>query len=115
MKSKLTLLCVFTALFVTLCSCTEKITCKITSPKDGADFSEYQSIPVSVEASVNKGTITHVEILIDDSIRKIITEPPYDDMIAPKKLSPGKFHSIAARAYSSGGHLEGDAIYIMVN
>ncbi|MCL2245951.1 MAG: Ig-like domain-containing protein [Lentimicrobiaceae bacterium] len=116
MRHKLFFLCV-TILF-TLSSCTEKLTCNITSPKadagkDYPEFFENEFIYVTVEASTNKGSILQVQMFADNNPGKSCTETPYRDTILPRTFTAG-IHSISAVAYSSQGNTEIDAIYVKI-
>jgi len=104
MKNRLYFLC-FLLLF-TLSSCNEKITCVITSlTAVDTVFFENQTIPVTVEASTNKGSIIQVQILVDDEVIQSFIASPYHYSIPPYTLPIG-FHSITAEAYSSGNNVE---------
>ena len=113
MKFKQILLCVFTLLLFTLSSCKEeKIKCKIISPENEAEFWKSEIIPVTVEASINKGSLLQVEIFVDDSVIVSRTEPPYNFTIPAKTISPG-LHYLTAVAYSSNNQ-EVDNIFIKI-
>jgi len=113
MKKKLIILGIGTLLLFSLSSCTEILTCVITSPNHNEKFSENEPIYVIVEASTNKGSVIQVQILVDNEIKKSFTKPPYCDTIRPRYLTKG-IHSISAEAYSSGGNMETDAFYITI-
>ena len=114
MKSKQILLCVFTLLLFTLSSCKEeKIKCKITSPENEAEFWRSQSIPVTVEASTNKGSLIQVQILLDDQVIGSCVDTPYHFTIPAKTASTG-MHYLTAAAYSSD-NLEVNNIFIIIN
>ena len=113
MKSKLILLCVFTVLLFTLSSCKEeKIKCKITSPKDMTEFYEFQDISVTVEASINKGSIRQVQIIVDELPIESRVDTPYHFTIPAHTISPG-MHYLTAVAYSSNNQ-DVDNIFIVI-
>jgi hypothetical protein len=92
------------------------ITCVITTPKADAEFNQYQTIYVNVEASTNKGSIIQVQIIVDDEIRKSYSRPmpsAYNDTILPGTLPVG-LHVLSAVAYSSEGNSEVAAIYFTI-
>jgi len=113
MKHKLILLSVFSFILITISSCKEeKIKCEITSPKNEAEFWESQSIPVTVDASTNKGSLIQVQIFVDDKVVESRTEPPYEFTIPAKTVSPG-MHYLTAAAYSSNNQ-EVHSIFIII-
>ena len=114
MKHKLILLSVFTVLLFTLSSCKEeKIKCKITSPKNEAEFWKSESIPVTVEASTNKGSIIQVEIFVDDQVIASRVDTPYHFTIPAKAAAPGMRY-LTAVAYNSD-NWEVDNLFIIIN
>jgi len=114
MKHKLILLSVLSVLFFTFSSCKEeKIKCKITSPENEAEFWESESIPVTIETSINKGSIIQVQLFVDDEVFESRTEPPFDHFLIPSKtISPG-MHYLTAAAYSSNNQ-EVNSIFIII-
>ena len=113
MKSKKILLCVLSFLLVALTGCKEeKIKCKITSPENETEFWEFETIPITVEASINKGSLLQVEIFVDDKVIESCTEPPYHFTIPAKTVSPG-LHYLTAVAYSSNNQ-EVHSIFIKI-
>jgi len=112
MKNKLFFLSVLCLLTLNSCK-NEKMTCIITSPKADAIFSEYQSIPITVEASTTKGSIIQVQIVVDDEVIESLTKPPYNFTI-PSGTIPVGMHILSAEAFSSGGNSEVAAIYITI-
>ena len=114
MKNKLLIFCIGVLSIILLCNCNnEKITCKIISPENGAEFWKTQDIPVSVEATINKGSLIQVQIFLDDMVIGTLTEPPYDFTIKTNNVS-ARVHGITAVAYSSSNQ-EVDAILIKTN
>jgi len=114
MKHKLILLSVFAVLLFTLSSCKEeKITCKITSPENEAEFWKSESIPVTVEATINKGSLLQVQIFVDNIVIESRTAPPYDFIIPANTVSTTGMHYLTAAAYSSNTR-EVDNIFIII-
>jgi len=113
MKYKLILLSILSLLLATLSSCKEeKVKCKITSPENEAEFWESESIPVTVESSINKGSLLQVEIFVDDKVIESRTEPPYNFTLKAETVSPG-LHYLTAVAYGSENQ-EVDNIFILI-
>ena len=113
MKYKLIVVSVLSAFLFTLSSCKEeRIKCKITSPKDMSEFWESQTIPVTVEASINKGSLLQVQIFVDDQVIESRLDTPYHFTIPDHIVSPG-IHYLTAAAYNSN-YQEVDNIFILI-
>ena len=118
MKYKLLLL--FIATLFTLSSCkNEDITCVMTiiTPSLAEDmlvFWEHQTIEVSVEASTTKGSITQVEIIVDEEeVIESTLFRPYNFTIPPSSMEEG-LHSLSAVVYTSSGNRAVDAQNIKI-
>ena len=69
------------------------------APTDDAALSESEVITASAGGQTDIAT---VEFLIDGSVVKTDSEPPYDFSIEPFELSPGE-HTLTIRAVNEGG------------
>jgi len=115
MKNKFLILYITILSILALNSCNnEAITCKITSPKNEAEFWKKRDIviPVTVSATTNRGSIIQVQVFIDDDVVGSLTEPPYNFTIPIDSL-PARTHYLTAVAYSSSNQ-EVDAIFITI-
>jgi len=99
MKYKLFFLCFISIIALNSCK-NEIITCEITSPKDSDEFWRGEEIPVTVEATSNKGAIIQVQVFLDDNLMGSLTEPPFHFIIPTDTLS-ARIYYLTAAAYSS--------------
>jgi hypothetical protein len=80
----------------------EELTCKITSPKDGAELPIDEDITVTVEAKSTNGTIAMVTVDIGDLPGGAATTEPYTITVPSALLTLGT-HTIKALAVTTNG------------
>ena len=119
MKYKLILLCLATLFALSSCK-NEDITCtmEIITPSIDEEaeypvFWEYQPIQISVTASTTKGTISQVEIFVDDDVIESTLVKPYNFTIPSNRIEAG-LHSLTAVVFTSSGDQAVDAQYITI-
>ena len=78
----------------------EALSCEITSPKDGAEFSITEDIIVTVETKSATGTIVAVTVYFDDLLCATVTEAPYTLTILSEFLAVGP-HTIKAEVFDN--------------
>ena len=83
-------------------STTDKLTCSITSPKEGAELSIEEDLVVTVEATDPKGTIAMVTVSLDNIPFPCTLTAPYTATIPYSLLTLGK-HTIKALAVNTEG------------
>jgi hypothetical protein len=77
-------------------------------------FWEHQAIEVSVKASTTKGSITQVQIVIDEEERiESDLVLPYNFTVPPYCMDAG-LHTLTAVVYTSSGNRAVDAQYIQI-
>jgi len=88
---------------IVLSGCTKsKVTCTITSPKDGAEVSINEDLVVTVEANDTKGTIATVTVYLGNLSFLATGTNPYIATISSTYLMLGK-HTIRAVATNTEG------------
>ena len=83
----------------------------ITSPDNGAEYSEPASVTVSLEASDQDGSIARVELRIGGTLVAILNEPPYHFTL--NNLTAGSY-SVTATAYDDDGASSNSTININI-
>lgn len=82
-------------------------TCSISNPSEGQEFSSDESITVTVVAEDKDGTITEVQLYIDNIGHSAKSSFPYNFVINAGELTPGS-HTLKAVAKDDSG-AQGDA------
>jgi hypothetical protein len=91
------------AIIIVLGGCNKpKITCKIISPKDGAEISIFEDLVIVVEATDTKSTVTAVVVSLNGIPYPGTQAPPYTTTIPSALLTIGK-QTITAVAINREG------------
>ena len=111
---KKTLILLGLAIVIALCGCNKpKLTCKIISPKDGAEVAIHKDLVVIVEATDTKSTVTLVTVSLDNIPYPGTLTEPYTTTIPYQLLTLGK-HTIKALAVNKEGAQEETSITINI-
>ena len=86
-------------------------TCEITSPNSGQEFTEGESITISVNAKDSDGSITEVKFFIDDVVKGSVNSSPYNYTWNTSGESIGDY-TLKATSYDNDGSNSSNEISI---